>query len=120
MPTEPRSPSELRDLLCRLFPAYRRHWEAGDNPFISDGGTFSYDGLMIAFCDYFSKNALSFSDKQLRDLAGLIDAAIVHDGSLDDAVSYCFLGHLHKIEGSKALTPFLSSTARERSDECAD
>jgi len=75
---------------------------------------------MIAFCDYFSKNALSFSDKQLRDLAGLIDAAIVHDGSLDDAVSYCFLGHLHKIEGSKALTPFLSSTARERSDECAD
>lgn len=115
MTTPPRTPSELRDLLYKIFPVYRTHWEDSDNPFISEDGTFNFHGVMIDFTEYFARSLDALSEKQLRELGGLIDAAVAEDGPLENAVSTCLLEHLHQIKASKVLGPFLSPIAKEKS-----
>ena len=111
----PQSPPELRDLLFRIFPAYQPQWESADNPFVSDDGTFSYHGLMIDFTEFFGRNLASLSEKQLREFGGLVNAVVAADGPLENAVSTCLFEHLHQIKAAKALRPFLSPVAKEKS-----
>jgi hypothetical protein len=113
--TPPRTPAELRDLLCKIVPTYRTHWEDSDNPYISEDGTFSFHGVMIDFTQYFGRSIDTFSEKQMREIGDLINAAVADDSPLENAVSTCLLEHLRQIKASKKLAPFLSSIAKGKS-----
>jgi hypothetical protein len=110
----PQSPPELRDRLLRIFPEYRAHWERGGHPFIDEGGTFTYHGLMLDFTQFFALGLPSFSRRQLTELGALVNAIVDEEGPLGDAVSECFLQELRRIDVDrvKALNPFLSPVAR--------
>jgi hypothetical protein len=70
---------------------------------------------MLPFTAYFGANHSTFSDRQLRLLAPLLDAAVAVDDELENAVSTCFLEHLHQIRCYRVLARHLSAPARRRS-----
>jgi hypothetical protein len=70
--------------------------------------------VMQDFTTYFGGKNETFSESQIKTLAGFINEAIVVDDDLENAVGTCFLEHLHQIRGYKALAPFLSRQAKDK------
>jgi hypothetical protein len=109
-----RSPEHLRDRLFEVFPRFRQYWEDDENPHV-DSGTFTYHGLMLLFTEFFGAELTELSEQQVKHLGGLVNEAIAQPGALENAISTCFLEHLHQIDPYKTLMPFLSADAKERS-----
>jgi hypothetical protein len=108
------SPPQLRDALVDIFPGFQQYWEDDENPHL-EAGEFNHHGLMLEFVSYFAKGLAGFSEKQLQRLAIVINDSVSKPGPVENAVSTCFLEHLHQIHAEKALRPFLSSEAKAKS-----
>lgn len=102
----PGSPEQLLEELFAIFPQYRAGY-AG--PIHDDAPTFH--SVLLGFSSF---PLASPSEPQLRDFGALVSAAVVAGGSLGNAFETCLLEHLHQIRAERALRPYLSKTARER------
>jgi hypothetical protein len=69
---------------------------------------------MHNFTQCFGADHQEFSERQLTSLGQLLDEAVMVDDQLENAVSTCMLEHLRQINGYKALSPYLSKTAKEK------
>jgi hypothetical protein len=69
---------------------------------------------MPLFTQCFGRVQRALSAKQLKGLGALLSDAVELDDDLENAVSTCFLEHLRQIGGYRALAPFLSERAKER------
>src|SRR5439155_2408023 len=58
------------------------------------------------------------SDRQVRQLAELINQAVEAPDELENAVSTCFLEHLRQVRTYKVLAPHLSTQAKRRTHAC--
>jgi hypothetical protein len=105
-PELPRSPEQLLEQLFTMFPLYR----AGYNGPIHDEAP-TFHSVLI---DFSSFPLASSSEAQLRDFGALVSAAVTAAGPLANAFETCVLEHLHQIRAERALRPFLSKMARER------
>jgi hypothetical protein len=105
-PALPQSPEELLEALFAIFPEYRAHYSP-----IHDEVP-SYHSVLIAFSTLF--DAASCSQKQLKTFGALINEAVTEDGELENALGTCLLEHLHQINAERALRPYLSKTARQK------
>ena len=114
MAVTPYSPEQLRDALVAIFPGFKEYWEDDDNPHL-ESGAFTHHGLMIEFTSFFGKELATFSERQLKAFADVVNSAVGQPGALENAVATCFLEHLHQIHANKALNPFLSRQAKEKS-----
>src|SRR6185369_1329702 len=92
-----------------IFPEYRATY---DGPIHDD--TPTYHSVLMAITPFFGGQITTFSERQLRDFSGLVNAAVASGGSLENAFGTCLLEHLHQIRASKILRPYLSKPARER------
>ena len=110
----PTSPGQLRDQLSEIFPAFRDHWDDKDNPFVQDDGSFGYHAVMLNLNDFFAGHE-SWSNEQLRAFSELLNAAVTRDDDLENAVSTCFLEHMHQMKMTKLLSPYLTPEAKRRS-----
>jgi len=109
MPKEiplPQSPEELLERLFTIFPQYRERY---NGPIHDDEPTFH--SVLIGF-GWFP--LATCSEAELRDFGTLASAAVEHGGALGNAFETCVLEHLHQRRAERALRPFLSRTARER------
>ncbi len=104
----PSAPEALLEELFAIFPEYR----AEHRPIHDD--TPTYHSVLMAFAPYFGSRSASFSERQFRSFGELVSAAVAAGGSLENAFGTCLLEHLHRIQASKILRPYLSELARER------
>lgn len=103
---------ELLDQLIEIFPEFRTHWEDEDNPWRE---SFTFHGVMLDFNDFIGGLKAQVNEKQWRSLGTLFNAAVTEDDELENAVSTCFLEHLHQSGLRKSLWPYLDSNAKRKS-----
>ena len=96
-------------MLTEIFPGFSAEYEDGE---IQPETTLHF--VMRDFTTYFSGNRDTFSESQLKKLAHFINDAVAVDDNLENAVSTCFLEHLHQVRSYKMLAPFLSRQAKDK------
>ena len=100
----------LRDRLCDVVPAFLDDWD-DDDP-LDNEDPVAFHRVMREFTCSFGKAASSLSETQLRGLGDLINVSVAVTDDLENAVSTCFLEHLHQVHALKPLWPYLSARAR--------
>ena len=105
---------QLWSELVRVFPDFVEEHTAADLEESERDGTPTLHSVMIPFMQFFGGVQRTLSAKQLKELSTLLNDAVELDDDLENAVSTCFLEHLRQIGGYKALAPFLSKRAKEK------
>jgi hypothetical protein len=105
----PQTAKELWVLLTKIFPGFSADCEEIE---IESDTTLHF--VMMDFTPYFSGKLETFSENQLKKLALFINDAVSVDDNLENAVGTCFLEHLHQVCSYKALAPFLSRQAKDK------
>jgi hypothetical protein len=100
------TPEQLRDSLLAIFPAFKAYWGDAEEP-------FTYHRVLAEFTDFFGGNSATVSEKQVRAFAKIVNEAVAGGGILENAVSTCFLEHMHQIGVSKLLSRHLSKEAKQ-------
>ncbi len=102
------TPEELLQSLKDIFPKYV--FERNEYDTIN----LSYHSLLNDFIYFYGKNSTTFTERQLRNFAEVINSAVDAGGTLENAFSTCFLEHLEQIKCRKPLLSFLSAASRTR------
>jgi hypothetical protein len=100
------TPEELRNQLQQLFPAFNCGLEGED---------LTFHAVLMDFTPFFGRQATGLSEKQLKALAAVINAAAESAGSLKNAFDTCFFEGLRRASAGKLLKPFLSPAAKGKS-----
>jgi len=111
-PLRPPEPMELLASLTGIFPQFGQE-DVVEDVTDSPAGV-GLPCVMHNFTQYFGADHQEFSERQLTSLGQLLDEAVMVDDQLENAVSTCMLEHLRQINGYKALSPYLSKTAKEK------
>jgi hypothetical protein len=101
------TPDELRNLLEQIFPNFSHEWE-------DDEQSESLHHVMFVFTPFFGGQAGHAQPKQLEQLAKFINRSVQNDDKLENAISTCFLEHLHQINAERLLKPYLTDTAKRK------
>ena len=109
MPEMRELPSTPEQLLAELFAIFPRYGE-GFAGAIPDAEP-SFHSVLIGFSSF---PLASASEAQLREFGGLVSEVVAAGGPLGNAFETCLLEHLRQIHAARALRPFLSKMARER------
>lgn len=109
MSTLPQSPEQLLEALFAIFPQYRARHSAE-----SEDDAPTYHSVLREFTSFFGAELASFSEAQLRSFGALVSEAVAQAGPLENAFGTCLLEHLHQIKAARALRPYLSKMAREK------
>jgi uncharacterized protein YbgA (DUF1722 family) len=99
----PQSPEDLLEQLFTTFPEYRASYTGP----IHDEAP-SFHSVLIDFSTSFKWLADASSEKQLRSLGQLVNAAVEAGGVLGNAFDTCLLEHLHQIGALRVFRPYLS------------
>jgi len=99
------TPSDLRASLEDLFPSFKAEWEDGE---VCE----SLHQVMFVFTPYFGAHSKEFTVTQLRQLADMINRSVEESDDLENALSTCFLEHLHQIGSERLLKPYLNEPAK--------
>jgi hypothetical protein len=100
------TPELLLDQLKELFPQFECDLEIED---------LTFHAVLMDFTPFFARAASAASEKQLKTLAAMINAAADSSGSLENAFDTCFFEGLRRSVATKLLRPFLSATVKRRS-----
>jgi hypothetical protein len=98
----PQTPEQLRSQLQQLFPAFETDLE----------DELTFHAVLMDFTPFFGRHAGSFSEKQLKALAAVVNES---QGSLANAFDTCFFEGLGRGPVAKLLKPFLNAAAKRRS-----
>ena len=101
----------LRMCLTDLVPAFAADCQ-DEAPLEDDPEVESYHRVMREFTYTFGVQANSLGERQLKELGDLVNACVEMNDDLGNAVSTCFLEHLHQVRALKTLWPYLSAKAR--------
>jgi hypothetical protein len=99
------TPEQLRDQLFVIFPAFKAHWDDEDE-------AFNYHRVIADFAYYFGHDSATFSEKQVRAFANIVNEAVAGGGTIENAISTGFLEHMRQIGVEKILRPSLSREAK--------
>jgi hypothetical protein len=100
-----------------LFAALREICPQFGDPEIVEEVRVSKHGfhcVMYHFTEYLGESINALSEQQRSALGDLINESVSVDDDLENAVSTCLLEHLHQIDCLIALSPYLSTTAKQR------
>ncbi len=92
-----------------IFPKYCSDYSV---PIHDD--TPTYHSVLLTFIPFFGAELDTFSTAQLRRFGELVNVAVAQAGPLENAFETCLLEHLHQIKAERALRPYLSDLAREK------
>src|SRR5258708_4339434 len=109
---ETSSPEKALAFLCALFPDFGREWYADDERSVD--GDISFHRIMQEFTSYFGGNVQSLSEAQLKRFGAWLSNAVLAGGDVENAVSTCFIEHMHQIKVSRLVTPHLSKLAKAK------
>jgi hypothetical protein len=109
------SPEQALEFLFTLFPAFEQEWRADDPGYEPSSGELTYHRIMFEFTQYFGGVAHSLTENQLKQFGAWVNVAVSKDGPLENAVSTCFLEHMHQVKVNRLLRPYLSNEAKGKS-----
>jgi hypothetical protein len=105
------SPNELVNRLVEIFPAFADEWDEGEG--LGYGkATFTYHTVFLTFGPLCYRYLAEASAKEIEDFCTLINDAVESGGSLENAVSTCFLEHASQLGVRKLIKRHLSATAK--------
>jgi hypothetical protein len=111
----PLEPKQLFGTLQVIFPQFG---QSDDNipeeMAEAEGAGHGLHYVMHLFTEWFGANRGGISDRQYRALGHLLNAAVTVDDDLENAVSTCLLEHLRQINGYRAISPYLSKKAKQK------
>ena len=113
-PDRPPAAEKILAALQTIFPTFEAqdlHEDLHDDLLPPSGELHC---ILRHFMDFFSSAQNEASEHQLNALGHLINEAVAMDDVLENAVSTSMLEHLRQIEAYKALSPYLSPKAKER------
>jgi hypothetical protein len=99
-------PSTARELWTRLtalFPGFTEYHTLAELEESERDDTATLHSVMFPFTQFFGGRHTTFTDKQLSTLGTLLNESVAVEDDLENAVSTCFLEHLHQIRGYKVL-----------------
>ena len=108
------TPDELLATLLGIYPSFGVDW--AEETSVSNGywdDAPSYQRIVNTFCQFFGVEAPKASLGQLLATAKLVNDAVEAGGNLECAMSTGLLEHLHQIEATSYLQPYLSERARQ-------
>ena len=105
--------SDVLESVISIFPEFKGEWE-NTNPYINEDGSHSIHSVYMVLLPYVSTKKASFSERQLKQLASLINDAVTAGGDSENAISTCFLEHVHQVNFDSILKPLLSKEAKAR------
>lgn len=112
-------PQETLRQLSMLFPTFGIQWEQENAPpedGLVDGVYYewTHHAVLRRFLEFFSPHPGAFTEEQLRLLGDWINDAVTRDDDLENAVSTCFLEHMHHVRIDRLLGPYLSRKAKDK------
>lgn len=102
-------PLELKKWLIEIFPSFQDEWDEDDTDV-----DLTLHGVCLRFTPYFGCVNNDLSENQLKKLGDFINSAVQQNDLLENAVSTCFLEHLHQISSFKILKAYLNKVARDK------
>jgi hypothetical protein len=108
----PPEPMQLLRSIQGIFPQFGEEEDVVED--VRDAGDIGLHCVMGHFVDFFVENHSQFTDRQLASLGELLNEAVAVNDNLENAVATCMLEHLRQINGYKALSPYLSQTAKDK------
>jgi hypothetical protein len=108
----PLTARELWNALVELFPGFGDDGASEELEMREREGTPALHFVMMEFTSYFGGNTEAFSEQQLKAFGSLVNEAVLVDDDLENAISTCFLEHLHQVRSYKVLAPHLSVRAK--------
>ena len=109
----PQTPRELFELLDQLFPGFGADAEEGHSS--GRGDELTFHAILMDFAPFFARHVTSFTEKQLKALAEIVNVAAESAGPLANAFDTCFFEGLRRPPVAKVLRPFLSAKAKDLS-----
>ena len=110
---ESSSPEEVLRYLCAVFPSFEKWWkDAEREPLDTKRG---FHCIMAELIQFFGMNHQTFSEKQLRRFGQWVNAAVLIEGPLENAISTCFLEHTRQVKINRVIAPYLSRAAKDKS-----
>lgn len=100
--------------MTTVFPGFTEYHSLEDLEDSERDEAATLHSVMFPFTQFFGGHLPTFSEKQLKVLGILLNKAVSVDDDFENAVSTCFLEHLHQIRGYKALAPYLSAVAKRK------
>lgn len=113
-------PQETLRQLYAIFPPFEGWWSKEQAPpedGVVDGVYYewTHHSVMRQFLEYFSHHRDEFTEKQLQQFGAWVRDAISNPGSVENAVSTCFLEHMRQVRINRMLAPYLSEQTSRRS-----
>ena len=108
------TPADLLAALLPIYPSFADNWNV--NTAVSHGywdDTPTFQRIVMEFCAFFGIAAPKATPHQLLATAKLVNDAVESGGDLENAVSTGFLEHLHQIEATRYLLPYLTDRAKQ-------
>ena len=105
--------SDVLHSVIFIFPEFQNEWENA-NPYINEDGSYSLHSVYMVLLPYVSARKANFGDKQLKQLASLINDAVTAGDNSENAVSTCFLEHVYQVDLDSVLKPLLNGEAKAR------
>jgi hypothetical protein len=97
-----------------LFPAFRHEWEAPNNCFVGDDGSFSFCGVFSELGHFFRGEFDSLPQSALEEFGRFVSKCLDHPQSeLDEAAATCFLENMAYEPFSARLKRHLHGEALE-------
>jgi hypothetical protein len=112
---ETTSPVQALEFLFALFPTFEQQWRADEAECGPSPDELNYHRIMFEFIQYFGSVRQSLTENQLKQFGAWVNIAVSEEGPLENAVSTCFLEHMHQVKVNRLLAPYLSSVAKGKS-----
>lgn len=104
------SPPDLVARIIQLFPSFAVEWNGGE-AYGYENGDFSYHSVFLTFAPLSYGLLMQASSETVRSFCDFVNAAVEQRGTLENAVSTCFLEHASHLAVRRLIEPSLSAAA---------
>ena len=111
MKAVPRSPSELKETLARIFPSLPRDFGSSGESVLADAEP-TYHSVLREFAYFFARDVNQYTDRQLRRFAELVARSIATPGELGEAFDTWRLESMRQSGVESRFGPFLSAAMK--------
>jgi hypothetical protein len=108
------TPHGLLGYLVALFPDFRAYWDAPDNCFRDDDGSFTLHGLFMEFTSFFKERHATLPAERVAALGAFVSECMAAPGDppLGNAAATCFVENIAGDPCDRELAPHLTGDAR--------
>jgi hypothetical protein len=106
--------TDIMNRIVRLFPDFREFWDAEDNYFRHEDGSYTCCGVFSQFTQYFKVDCQDWGPVALDDVSTLLeDCLMFPDSDSGTAAATCFLENIEGEPAEDCLMDYLGPRSRK-------